>query len=191
MRFLAVDVVTPPTDLPVTVAEFVNHARLNGITVNREPEMLERQLSAATERAEGYLRRSLLTQTLQALFVPVVNGAYASALLMILPRGPVQGIEEITSGGATVDPAGYRLEWNTVILTSPLVEPATVKYKAGYGDAGAAVPNAIREGILEYATVLYDDRMGMRAAKYEAAAGRTIPAGVVDLWRPFQIEVSG
>jgi uncharacterized phiE125 gp8 family phage protein len=187
VRFLDLHVVTPATGSVVTLDEFVDHARLNALTVGRQPELLERELEAATERCEKYLRRSLLEQTLRALFVTEVP----AIPLMILPRGPVKEIKKITSRGQVVDPASYKLEWSTVILQSPLAT-ATVEYVSlGYGTQGTAVPAAIREGILEYATTLYDDREGARPQKYEASSDRTIPRGVQDLWRPYQIEVSG
>jgi hypothetical protein len=111
---------------------------------------------------------------------------------MRLPRGNVQSVTSITDTNGVVSDAGsYRLEWNTVVLTAPLYAAATVEYVSGYGDDAESVPDQIREGILEYAAMLYEDRLGAREAKYQAAAGRTLPAGIVDLWRPFQIEVSG
>ena len=184
MKLLDVRVVTPAAAEVVTVAEFIDHARINGITVDRQPELIARELAAATRRCEQYLRRSLLEQTLAALFAP----DYAPA--MILPRGPVKSVTSVTSDGQTI--TGYTLGWNAIVLGTPLANAAEVVYvSAGYGAAATDVPADIREGILEYATVLYEDRGGTREAKYQASAGRTIPAGVVDLWRPEQIEVGG
>ena len=189
MRFLQIDVVSEPATTPVTVEEFTNHARLNGLTVDRQPELIERELKAATKRGEQYCRRSFLTQTLRALFVP--NGDDAAGVL-VLPRGKVQAVTSIESpAGAVIDPATYTLEWNTVKLTSPLSGAATVVYDSGYGDDADDVPAGIKEGILEYATLLYENRGGGRDQKYAAMAGQGVPDGVRDLWRPFQIELGG
>ena len=190
MRFINVEVVTPPVGEVVTVQEYVDHARLNGLTVDRQPALIQRQLDAATARAERYLRRSLLTQTLCAYYL--LDGKDCRcALAMVLPRGKVQSVTRIeTADGAAVT-TGYRVEWNTIILDAPVTQATSVMYVSGYGDDAAAVPAPIREGILQYATTLYEDRPGAREAKYQAAADRTIPAGVLDLWRPYQIEVSG
>ena len=184
MKLLDVRVVTPAAAEVVTVAEFIDHARLNGITVDRQPELIARELAAATRRCEQFLRRSLLEQTLAALFAP----DYIP--LIVLPRGQVKSVTSITSDGQTI--SGYTLGWNVLVLGATLANAAEVVYvSAGYGAEPSAVPADIREGILEYATVLYEDRGGARGAKYQASAGRTIPAGVVDLWRPEQIEVGG
>jgi uncharacterized phiE125 gp8 family phage protein len=189
MRCVQIEVVAEPDDTPVTVDEFVDHARLNGLTVDRQPGLIERELRAATTRGEQFCRRSFLTQTLKALFLPNADGA--GAQLLILPRGKVQAVASITSAGAVVDPATYELVWNAVKLTAPLAEPAIVVYDSGYGDKPADVPDGIKEGILEYAMVLYENRGGGRDQKYAAMAAQGIPDGVRDLWRPYQIEISG
>lgn len=189
MRLLGVDVVTPAVGEVVTVQEFVDHARLNGLTVDNQPDLIARELAAATLRAEKYLRRSLLTQTLGAYYA--LDGRNcACALDMILPRGKVQSVLSVLGADDTAV-TGYTLQWNTIILAAPATQPMHVLYLSGYGDTGADVPDAIREAILEYATTLYEDRRGAREAKYQALAGRTLPAGVIDLLRPYQIEVSG
>jgi uncharacterized phiE125 gp8 family phage protein len=190
MRFLEIEVVTAPVNLPVTVDEFIDHGRLNGLTVQRQPELIDRELRAATRRGEMYCRRSFITQTLNALFVPDGRDC-ACALMLVLPRGEVQSVIDVTSAGVAVDPATYTLEWNTIKLTAPLPGAASVEYVSGYGDDGADVPDPIREGILEYATVLYEQRTGGRDQKYAGMRNQGVPDGVLDLWRPFQIEIGG
>jgi uncharacterized phiE125 gp8 family phage protein len=190
MRFLEIEIVTAPAEPPVTAQEFIDHARLNGLTVDRQPDLIERELQAATRRGEQYCRRSFLTQTLRALFVPS-GDSEAAARILILPRGKVQSVASIESAGAVVDPATYTLEWNAVKLASPLAGSATVIYDSGYGADPADVPDGIKEGILEYAMLLYENRSGGRDQKYAAMAAQGIPDGVRDLWRPFQIEISG
>src|SRR5262245_40786280 len=106
MRMLDVNVVTPAGALPVTPEEFVDHARLNALTVDRQPELIARELTSATARAEQYLRRALITQTLDALFVPDGYTCRCS-LLLKLPRPPVSEVISITADGGAVDPATY------------------------------------------------------------------------------------
>jgi len=190
MRFLDLEVITDPVNLPVTEQDFIDHARLNGLTVDRQPELIDRELQSATRRGEQYCRRSFITQTLKALFVPDGRDC-ACALALVLPRGQVQSVTSITSNGAAVDPASYTLEWNTIKLTAPLPGAASVEYVSGYGADAADVPDAIREGILEYATVLYENRTGGREQKYASMGGQGVPDGVRDLWRPYQIEIGG
>src|SRR5262245_12837844 len=103
MRFLDIEVVTPPVELPVTVQDYIDHARLNGITVDRQPELIERKLRAAVQRCEKYQRRALLTQTLKAFFVPDGLNCACTRLLK-LPRGNVQSVTSLTSRDGVVDP---------------------------------------------------------------------------------------
>jgi uncharacterized phiE125 gp8 family phage protein len=189
MRFDNYIVVVPPVGLPVTPEEYINHARLNGATVQKQPELIDRKLKAATQRCEKFCRLSLLSQTIKATFV-TDPAAGAEAGAMILPRGNVQTVDSVTDADGNVVPAGgYTLEGDVVTLETPLADRASVVYVSGFGDDATAVPDALIEGILEYATTLYEARAGERESKYMAGAGHGLPEGVRDLWRPFQIEV--
>jgi uncharacterized phiE125 gp8 family phage protein len=185
MKVAAIRVVTAPANLPVTPAEFIEHARINGITVQVQPALLNRELAAATRRAERYLRRSILTQTVKVLFMPDGKTCECSQVLK-LPRGNVQSVSSVTtSDGTTLD---YTLEFDSILLASPAYGSVTVIYVSGYGDDAATVPASVIEGILEYAMTLYEDRPGARESKY-ASGGDALPKGVRDLWRTEQMEV--
>lgn len=189
MRLLSVETVTPPAALPVTVEEFIDHGRLNGLTVDRQPYLIERELAAATRRAERYLRRSILTQVLRAHYG---TDSLPCDTMMLLPRGRVQSVSSVTSDGQVLNPATYVVTGNLITVSAGVLYwPAQVVWVSGYGDTGADVPDSVREGILEYATVLYCDRLGLREAKYAAGAGRTLPGGIQDLWRSEQVGVNG
>jgi len=191
MRFLDLQLIEAPDVLPVTPEEFTDHARLNGLTVDRQPELITRELNAATMRAEQYMRRALITQTLAGLYIPESDSP--TAALIELPRGRVQSITSVESpAGAALDPAEWDFDgWNTITLAAAPGDRTVVTWVAGYGDQPEAVPDAIREGIYEYATLLYESRNGSRETKYRADAGITLPRMVQDLWRPYQIEVAG
>lgn len=191
MRMMGVEIVEPAAALPVTVQEFIDHARMNALTVDRQPDLIARELQAATARAEQYTRRALITQTLRALFTAPGGGYPRGAVIIVLPRPPIQSLISLVSGGQPIDAAGYTMEGGVILATGLNGATAAAVYTAGYGAAAEAVPAPIREGILEYATVLYETRGGDRGGKYQATAGRTLPAGVIDLWRPYQVEVSG
>ena len=189
MRLLSVRMIDAPASIPVTVDEFIDHARLNGITVGRQPDLIDRELAAATRRAERFLRRSLITQKLAAAFAP---DALACDQAIHLPRGRAQSVLTVGNSAEVHDPATYRLVGESLIQSDVWFTQATeVVWMSGYGDAGHDVPDNIREGILEYATGLYCDRMGLREAKYASGAGMRLPLGIADLWRPDQIELSG
>lgn len=190
MRILAVDCTVPPTALPVTVQEFIDHGRLNGLTVDRQPDLINRQISAATMRAQRYLRRSIMTQTLTGHWGLDNNEDDG---MILLPRGHVQSVTAVSnfSGSTVIDPSGYLLTRNLITLAYPAYTPMMVVWVSGYGDLPADVPDSVREGILEYATILYCDRMGAREPKFAAGGDTKLPRGIQDLWRGEQIEVSG
>jgi uncharacterized phiE125 gp8 family phage protein len=189
MRFLALECTIPPAALPVTVQEFIDHARLNGLTVDRQPDLINREIAAATLRAQRYLRRSIMTQTLKGYWALSDDGDS----MILLPRGHVQSVATVSgvSGSPVIDPAGYLLTRNLITLSYPAYTPMMVTWVSGYGDLPADVPDSVREGILEYATILYCDRMGAREPKFAAGGDTKLPRGIADLWRGEQIEVSG
>jgi hypothetical protein len=100
----------------------------------------------------------------------------------VLPRGRQVG-DAVTSGAAG---DRHTLQWNDH-AAAPLSRCGSAT-SGGLRRGAADVPQPVREGILEYATTLYESRTGAREAKHEASAARVLPAGVMDLWRPFQIE---
>ena len=185
MKLVSVKVETPATALPVSVDDFINHARINGITVDRQTDLLTRELIAATQRAERFLRRSIMTQTLKGLYYP---GGPNPAVLT-LPRGPVASVTSVQ------DQAGADIAYvwdggNLLVLETASSSPVSAVWVSGYGDADD-VPDSVKEGILEYATQLYGDREGARVSKFLQTSGKGVPVGVRDLWRSEQIEISG
>jgi uncharacterized phiE125 gp8 family phage protein len=189
MRLLAIERITGPTDLPVTVDEFIDHGRLNGLTVDRQPDLIHRELAAATMRAERYLRRSIMTQTLKGYWDLDHRGCDTA---IVLPRGRVQSVTTVSgaSGAPVLDPAAYQVIGPVITLQSAAYMRMAVVWVSGYGDEPADVPDSVREGILEYATVLYCDRLGGRESRYANAAAK-LPRGIEDLWRGEQIEIGG
>lgn len=187
MRAVSIEMLSPAT-APVTVEEFIDHARLNALTVDRQPALIQRELDSATLRAILYTRRSLITQQLRVRYV----GSTGMCNALILPRPPVVSVEKVFALDVELAADQYKLVGSVLTSYTAFGTVATVEYTAGYGAAMTDVPAAIREGILEYATTVYERRTGARDdTKYQATAARTLPPGVIDLWRPFQIELSG
>lgn len=190
MKLVSVEIVSAPASLPVTPEEFWTHARLvNSAVIGSSDSQVERELTAATNRAELFTRRSLITQTLLALYVPEASG---NGSALILPRGKVQSIVEVKGpDGVIASGGGYTQTGNLVLLTSTVYGPVTVQWRSGFGDSAADVPEVIREGIYEYATVLFEGRKGERENKYASQGDQSLPSGVRDLWRNYQIELGG
>jgi uncharacterized phiE125 gp8 family phage protein len=189
-----IEVVTPPAVEPVDLAEGIQQAR--GIVAGQE-DLFTRKLVAAREMGEKHTRRSFITQTLAVWF-----DRWDGVGIMELPRGKVQEVVSVTTyddyNQATVaDPSIYLLAADTLIFNEwlPYYRPSRgikVLIKSGYGDDPEDVPALIREGILEYAVFLYENRLGEAPeVKYQAMARKNgLPSGVADKWDPFVIRMT-
>ena len=133
-----------------------------------------------------------MPRRLRALFGIDRNQDYWRQPYLHLPRGHVRQVYNVSNVNGPLDPTTYMVhtDWWGVVLGFAPYQPLTVEWESGFQDA-TTVPASIKEGILQYATTLYEDRPGARSARYAAEAGRGLPIGVRDLWRPWQIELSG
>lgn len=202
MRFQTKEVQEVPTTLIVTAEEFVSHARLNGITVNRQPSLLSRELKAATTYCELETRRAFLTQRWRAVYVPdslgsgfavvtaasyedgdnfrrnnvTLQGTGMTSLgggQCLLPGGRIHEIESVVQGdGTAIAPADYTVLLDRLVLKVSAIAPVMITYKVGYGSSPEEVPNAVKEAILQKATLLYGDREG--AGEGERALARML-----------------
>ena len=193
-----------PIASPVTVPEWIKQGRLNPQTAAAQPELMQRQLNAAVERCEDWCCRSFCTQKLRAFYVPNRGGGSACACgcgvashganLMILPRGRVQSVELVEGPDGVIEvDNGYTIRGNVIVLAGSQYT-TQVEWTSGYGDA-AFVPDAIKEAIYEYASVLFEYRLGERPSgglgQSQANPFVFMPSGIQDLLRPFQIEFEG
>ena len=155
---MTLTVKTPPADEPVTLSEAKDHLRVDG---SDHDSQVTAVITAARERAERYLGRALVTQTLELRL-----DAFPAAI--DLPRPPVQSvasIKYIDSDGdeQTLDSADYKVDAEGARIiptddwphTLDTVNAVTVEYTAGYGDP-EDVPEAIKQGILVHAERMFD-----------------------------------
>jgi hypothetical protein len=112
---------------------------------------------------------------------------------IVLPRGRVQSVTTVSgaSGSPVLDPAAYQVTGAVITMQSAAWTPMSVIWVSGYGDNPEDVPDNVREGILEYATVLYSDRPGQRETRFASSSATKLPPGIADLWRGEQIEIGG
>lgn len=146
-------VASPPAAKPLEASDVARHLA----TLPEQDEQIDALIAAATERAESYLGRALVTQTL-------VLTLDAFPCRIELPRPPLVEVTavryldaagwqqtlaaeayRVTSGRepALIEPA-FGASWPTPLPVSEAVE---VEYTAGYGDAGTDVPASIRHAI--------------------------------------------
>lgn len=154
--------ITPPAVEPVTLTQAKQHAR---IPYPDSDELISLYISAARDRIERYLRRSLITQTWD--FICDWGPAW-----LTLPKPPLQTVV----GVYTTDLANNE---TTVPTTTYFVDPATdlvalnignvwplhrgksgfrVRHTSGFGDTPSSVPVAIRKEILSLVAQFDDIR---------------------------------
>ncbi|KQT34671.1 hypothetical protein ASG29_00415 [Sphingomonas sp. Leaf412] len=125
--------------------------------------------------AERYTGRALLLRAMVAEMP-------AAAGWQLLPVAPVRAITAVAAGrpaavlaagtfAVDIDAAGAG--W---IRADGVAAPLTVTIEAGEAASWAAIPAAIRQGVVLLAAHLFGDREGRQAP----------PAAVAALWRPFR-----
>lgn len=177
--------VIPPAVEPVTLEEAKLHLRVDG---NEDDSLITALITAARQKAEEYTRRAFITQTWE-LAVDTACG------VLYLPRPPVQAVETVTVDGGIVATENYALIGPEALhVKVPLyaVNPGgvVIRYRAGYGDAPADVPQVIRQAILMLVAHLYEAREGQAPqVEYEvqARAGADMPPTVAALLRPYRV----
>jgi uncharacterized phiE125 gp8 family phage protein len=191
--FADIQIIDQPLILPVDLAEFKKQAGI--VDLGENDEMLQTMLAAAVDRCEGYLRQSLITQTLD-IWWDTWDGP---GIIENIPRGPIQtvvGLYTYDDGGipTTVETSTYAIQGTTLLFNTwpPYFRPyrgLRMRVIAGFGDDPEDVPATIRQGILEYATSLYDTRLGEGSSvkfSEQANMAGALPPGVVDKWRRYQ-----
>jgi uncharacterized phiE125 gp8 family phage protein len=170
---MGLKLITPPTVEPVTAAEAKAFLpALAGIS----DATVDLWIAAARETFDGWngiLGRALITQTweLQVDAFPLsipwgVDQLLSSAATEIrIPLVPVQSVSQVAYDDVDgiqqiIDPADYYLDstsepgwlfpvadvpWPTAMTAANAVR---VRFVAGYGDTGAAVPRPIRQAII-------------------------------------------
>lgn len=129
-----------------------------GVTVipttweNTSTTQIALMIAAATDYAQDRLGMALMEQTILATFYDGER--------IILPRGPLIGIDSITDRtDAVVTDYELRNYGRTteVILSGHAGYPVSIAYRAGHASA-AQIPAAIRLAIMAHAGTLYENR---------------------------------
>ena len=145
--------VTPPAVEPVTLEEAKQHLRVDG---NEDDSLINALITAARQKAEEYTRRAFITQTREFALDSACGVLY-------LPRPPVQAVEAVTVDGEVVAPENYALVGRDALyIKVPLYAAnpggVVIRYRAGYGDTSADVPQVIQQAILMLIAHLYEHR---------------------------------
>lgn len=149
--------VTPPAIEPLTLTEAKLFARIDG---SSEDTLIGEMIRAVREKAEHFLRRSLITQSWKLVYDERAPAEVA------LPMGPVQAITSVKriardESETVVDASTYYLNGGKdrlIFDSAPLGHRVEMTYTAGYGDAVTDVPESIRQGMLLHLVALYEGR---------------------------------
>lgn len=160
---------TAPTVLPVSRAELLNYLKINDdadLPVAEET-MIDGIIEGATSVIEQHLGRKLITQTWTASLdhwrgvwkCPHGYLQSVTSVKVVADDGTLTTQAATTYGVAAGNDGmlwqrpGY--SWST--STRPL-DWLRIEYVAGYGDAAADVPEAIRAAIMQVAAIMYEHR---------------------------------
>lgn len=163
---MSLKLITGPTAHPVTLAEAKLHLRIDG---SSDDAWIDLAIAAATRAAEHETGRCFITQTWEAVFDVFPDDAIE---LGLPPVQSIVSVKYIDAQGllTTLDPAAYVLDSDQLpgyalpaVGTSwPAVANAAnavrVRFVAGYGDAGTAVPASVRHWILMHIGTAYKHR---------------------------------
>lgn len=152
----------PPLQAPVSLEQVKEHLK---IETNAEDSLLNSLILAATEVIEGYLNRSLITQTWQLTYDQPPFESFIE-----LSRAPIQSIEGVTSYDSSnqallLEAEKYFLNNERLILNDGEAWPSNLRchdglevvYVAGYGANPEDVPEAIRQAILYQIGAFYEN----------------------------------
>lgn len=162
--------VTPPADLPVTVAEMKAHARIDA---SDEDAVLATYIGAAVAELAapyGWLGRSLEPQTLEWV-IPAPTASSTGRVSLELPGGPVIAVTSVTyraddTTTQTAAPSEYRLIGDVLMFPGGLPalvdapDALTIRYQAGFPRVGgvSGVPQPARVAIMGLAADLFERR---------------------------------
>lgn len=189
---MRIKLISGPAAEPITAADIVGRIGVNvGDIASAD---LNAMIASARRWVEDYTSRALIDQTLE-----LALDAFDSAPIE-LPRSPVSAITSVkytdTAGAEqTVNAAGYVLDdydsVHRLLLAygyawpSPRVQPNAVRirYVAGYGADGTAVPPPIVQAIVLIVGQAYRAQPSHESGLYPAM----IPNAAKELLAPFRL----
>ena len=189
---MPVRALTQPACLPVSAEEFRRHL-WNIYDGHDSDELLQDLLEAATESAESFMGRKLISQEMR------LEGAACGARVLL----PFGGFRKVTGWGYMLGAEEREGELSQLSLsrqgllcgfteaTLPAVEgagEAWIDWICGYGESPAAVPADIRMGIRQIAAYWYANRA---TAAQEGETGRVsyLPEMGRKLLEPYRLNL--
>lgn len=161
--------ITPPAAEPITLAEAKLHLRVSGAAEDTLVTML---IGAARRMCEARTDRALITQTWELALDawPSADGAVELARMPVQSTTQVQyvpsgatALVDLAGAAWTLDilsdsTAGWLLPVGAWPATADLANAVRVRFVAGYGADGSAVPEDLRAWMLLAIGTLYANR---------------------------------
>ena len=186
----SLSLITAPASKPLTTVEAKQHLRVTGAD---EDALIDALISAATEHSEAILNRALITQTWDFkidYFAPCIE----------MPLPPLQsvtsvkyidtsGVEQIVDGSVyTVDTdsetgrvyLSYNQSWPS---TRSIPHAVTIRFIAGYGNAGSDVPDSVKAAI----KLMIGNWFENREQSIVGTVASELPMGVKALLSPYAV----
>jgi uncharacterized phiE125 gp8 family phage protein len=156
MRSRLLTRVAAPASEPVSLTEAKLYLRVDNTT---EDTLINDLIVAARMTAEGWLKRSLITQSWKLAYDDYICEE------VDLPMGPVNSITSVVvfsrdGSSQTLSNSIYYLNASKDVLIFDTVNfgfRIEITYETGFGSA-SSVPKAIKQGMLEHIAVMYDRR---------------------------------
>lgn len=164
---MATNIITPPAEYPVTVAEMRDWLRENVST--SQDDVITGNIASAVDLFEGETGRKLISQTVEQMldnFPDAINLEYVPvASITSIKYDDADGVEQtLSSLDYKLDNSGQDKAWIVPVVgkTWPdtyasAINTVRVQFVTGYG-AAASVPNDIKEWIKGHAADLYNNR---------------------------------
>tara|TARA_R100001440_G_scaffold75315_1_gene102244 strand:+ start:1377 stop:2039 length:663 start_codon:yes stop_codon:yes gene_type:complete len=201
-------VVTSPDTLPITLAEAKTFLRID---TSDDDTLITTLIESAKDYAEEYLGRSLINTTFKLSLdgfsedqVPIQEGFYTAPYMTFhkryisLPKPPLVSVTHLKTFNednteSTFASTKYHVDnarnpgrvvlkegetWPTDLRVANGIE---VTYVAGYGTAASDIPSAIKVGMREHVTYLYEHR-----GDYEQGLN-TFPILAKQLYQPYRV----
>jgi len=184
------EIVTPPSEEPITVQEAKDHLRVDIID---DDALIALYITAAREWCEAFLRRAMITQTFD-----LTLDQWPCKNQIQLPRPPLQSVTSVTyidqdNVSYTFDSTDYYVVTGSpgrLVLNNNASWPSetlrdvagiTIRFVAGYGLA-ASVPELFKSAIKLMVGDLYENRESTIVG--QGLSVTTAPFGVKSLLMP-------
>ena len=184
---MATVMVTPPAVEPVLLADAKSH--LN-ITDSGDDTLISAQILAARQLLERMLGQSLVTTTFDLFLDAFPSGRWSltreSSLIINVPGGPLQSVasvnylDPVTAVETVMASTGYNVDAASTAgwpITAKRINAVRIRYVAGYGDAAADVPDALKRAILLLVGHMYENREAVAVGVSTAL----LPMGVSEI----------